>query len=155
MANDRRIETTIIEIIPKKKRKLRNGGIIKQDGYIYIRLEEDDPFHPMADCWDDYVAEHRLVVAKSLGRLLTKDEVVHHLNEIRNDNRIENLLLTTKAGHDHEHWLMGTYSDRVIAGIKISKALKGRRPKNLDKLMSHRGPDGKYLRWETPMGKIL
>ena len=52
---------------------------------------------------EGYVLEHRLVMSKKIGRYLTKKEVVHHINGIRNDNRIENLLLTRSGKHIAEH----------------------------------------------------
>src|SRR5215212_5828915 len=71
----------------KKGRKLHNG-------YVYIR----DRNHPNADC-DGWVGEHRLVMEKHLGRCLEKCEHIHHKNEIRSDNRIENLELHTNSSH--------------------------------------------------------
>jgi ribosomal protein S27E len=69
------------------------GGVrLHGDGYIEVLLLRDDPFYAMAN-HDGYVMEHRLVMARYVGHTLKKEEVVHHINSDRTDNRIENLLL--------------------------------------------------------------
>jgi hypothetical protein len=40
-----------------------------------------------------WVQEHRCVVEAYIGRKLTKEEVVYHINGLRTDNRIENLMI--------------------------------------------------------------
>jgi transposase-like protein len=50
-----------------------------------------------------YVYEHRLIFEEYLGRLLEFDEVIHHLNGNKLDNRIENLFLMSRSEHSSEH----------------------------------------------------
>lgn len=69
------------------------GGRVKTgEGYVGIRVTSDDMMASMA-VRSGYVLEHRLVMARHLGRPLLDTESVHHINGDRTDNRIENLQL--------------------------------------------------------------
>lgn len=68
------------------------GGRHIAEGYVRIRLEPDDPLYCMAGS-QGYASEHRIVMARALGRPLSAHESVHHINGDRTDNTLENLQL--------------------------------------------------------------
>ncbi len=58
------------------------------NGYILIKAYN----HPNRNKQNDML-EHRLIMEKYLGRRLKKREIIHHINFVRDDNRVENLYL--------------------------------------------------------------
>lgn len=73
-------------------------GECKQGEYILVY----SPNHPNANA-NNQVKRSRLVMEKHLSRYLNKNEIVHHINEIKDDDRIENLQLMTNSEHLSYH----------------------------------------------------
>lgn len=82
---------------------LWKGGRYKDTfGYVHVRIYPDNPYYSMAYS-DGFILEHRLVMAQHLGRPLEPWELVHHRPPgIKDNNRIENLQLTTSKRHHKE-----------------------------------------------------
>ena len=66
-----------------------------KQGYVLVKC----PDHPDSDKPGN-VKEHRLVVEKFIKRYLSKEEVVHHINLVKSDNRISNLMVF-QSNKDH------------------------------------------------------
>ncbi len=87
------------ENIGEDNNRWSGGKYIGTHGYVWVVNKE----HPMATVRGT-VREHRLVMAEAIGRCLLPEESVHHINEIKNDNRIENLMLfRTESEHQKYH----------------------------------------------------
>ena len=76
----------------------KGGRRINKDGYIDILMPE----HPNAHS-NRYVLEHVYVLTRMIGRPLNKNEVGHHINGIRDDNRPENLIVMLRQTHSSQH----------------------------------------------------
>jgi hypothetical protein len=75
---------------------------LEMNGYVLIYKPE---YHRAmkSSGYDGYVYEHIYIVEESLGRHLTKDEHVHHLDENRSNNRIDNLIVLSNKDHGKLH----------------------------------------------------
>lgn len=97
-----------------------NGGIRHAGGYNYISVPETHPFIEMASRVFVHgrhrynIAEHRLMMAQYLGRPLQFYELVHHVNGVKDDNRIENLELLS---HHKDH-LPSMNLQRIVAELQ-------------------------------------
>lgn len=80
-------------------------------GYRYVPVDADEAHLVDGSL---YTAEHRLVIARHLGRPLADDENVHHRNGDRMDNRLENLELWTTAQPAGQR-----VSDRIVDALRI------------------------------------
>jgi hypothetical protein len=81
----------------------KGGTYIHSHGYIM----EYAPDHPEAEANKGYVMQHRLVMERSLGRYLLPTELVHHVNEDKQDNRLENLEIKSQSEHMQHHKAAG------------------------------------------------
>lgn len=89
--------------LPREKSANWKGGRhVTSLGYIQVMVPMDDPLICMADT-RGRVYEHRLVVARAIGRPLRSEEQVHHLNGNKADNRLSNLAVASLAEHAAAH----------------------------------------------------
>ena len=81
----------------EKHHMWKGGTEITVDGYRVIYA----PKHPMAH--KGKYQEHRIIMEKHIGRYLTRNEIVHHKDGNKLNNKIENLEIMTRAEHCLTH----------------------------------------------------
>ena len=69
----------------------KGGKTRSRKGYVVLRND------------GDVIFEYRAVMEEHIGRKLAEDEVVHHINGDKTDNRLENLQLMTRGEHSTMH----------------------------------------------------
>ena len=87
-----------------KNHPMWKGGRVKHRGYYYIYAKG----HPFAK-QGIYIFEHRFIAEKCLGRYLTREERIHHINGKKDDNRPENLYLFSSE-KEHRKYHNNPYS---------------------------------------------
>lgn len=70
---------------------------VTRKGYRMVLLPE----HPRAHHGTLFL--HRVLVENAIGRVLDYGEIVHHKNEDKADNRLDNLEITTHPEHARHH----------------------------------------------------
>lgn len=102
----------------------RGRKVSTSQGYVLVYCPE----HPNANKGGGkYIFEHRLVMSNYLQRPLTTDEVVHHINGNRADNRLENLELNTNSGHAKKHMSERTIEEKRRGAKPIVQSAERRR----------------------------
>lgn len=79
------------------------GGRVKRQGYIYLLDEKKKK----KKGFSRYIAEHTKIAQEKYNRKVKSDELVHHLNGIRDDNRPENLVIIKRKGHETWTYIKG------------------------------------------------
>lgn len=80
--------------------KITTGRYESEQGYIRVKVAKD---HPAAFQGQYWAYEHIVVAMEKIGRPLMANEVVHHINGNKADNRPENLFVTTQRVHNYLH----------------------------------------------------
>ena len=106
---------------PKASRQHRwkAGSRPGSTGHVKVRVGVG---HPLADP-NGYAYEHLVVWVAAGNPRPTRGQVLHHINEDKTDNRIDNLQLMTKAEHNRLH---NTERGRDERGRLLGKKAAGR-----------------------------
>jgi len=127
---------------------MKDWKTVKKGDYLYAKV----PDHPNATS-NGYVLEHRVVVERYLGRYLDRKELVHHIDENKKNNEIENLRVMSPTDHNnlHKRKLVMVQHNCPNCGIDFIRRPKGKNEPNEPKCS--RRCNGQYSK-KIQMGLI-
>lgn len=136
----------------------KGGRMLDRDGYVSIWM----PQHPDARK-SGRILEHRLIMSRMLGRRLKDEEVVHHKDGNKQNNRPDNLELFGCNADHLAHELKGRVPNWTPKGLEAMRQAV-RKPRNyntdcdrLRHLAKNRQRDaaGRFVRAEKPLADQL
>ena len=119
------------------------SNTVKKGDYLYAVCKE----HPNATQYG-YVLYHRVLIENKIGRLLRKDEVIHHKDENKMNNSLDNLEIMSAQEHSRLHASRGRSVKQITCPECGKLIYKEARQLHKSKKMNFcsRSCNGKYQR---------
>lgn len=120
---------------------------MKNGDYVLVKAPEE---YPGKTYYNNYCYKHRLKWWEEKGKLPSEDEVVHHKNGDKTDNRIENLEIMKNSEHTVHHHSSGRTKVKLECPECGESFVRERRQTHLvkggDKTFCSRECSGRYSR---------
>ena len=97
-SNRKALKESMVGKVGYKARHWKKGKYINSKGYVMVYAGTREGVNKSG-----YIPEHRLIAESHIGRKLTGEEVVHHINGIKDDNDPSNLWIYDRKEHRAIH----------------------------------------------------